>query len=176
MVFRRPVHPSKSHEIKERRLLVSKYYKQRFKQYEIAEILGVDRSTIARDIQAIHREWQAQCIDNVHVVRIRELADLEDMEKICMERLEELEKNPHQGSRWMEERRKIKERRSKMLGLDTEQRYVIKKEITVVDKTKRDEILLAALGSRLPPGMTLEDVQKKLDAPERIPNAEYSEE
>lgn len=181
-MLRLPVHPSKAHEVKERRLKVSELYKKRYRQFEIARILNCDQSTISRDIKAIHKEWSAQCVDNIHIVRIRELADLDEMEKECIIRLEELKKHPHQGSRWMEERRKIKERRARMLGLDTEQRYVVRKEITIVDKAKRDEVMLAALGNRLPPGMTLEDVQKKLPLPaspdgpddeENIPDADY---
>lgn len=165
-----------AHRVKERRAKVSELYKQRYNQREIAEIIGnIDQSAISRDIKAIHKEWLSQAIDNVHVVRIRELADLERMEQECIDRLNRLKHNPHQGSRWMEERRKIKERRSRMLGLDTAQRYVVRKEVTIIDKAKRDEVILAALGNRLPQGVTAEDIKNGLDKLDDIQNAEYQE-
>jgi len=141
------------HEIIERRVKVSELFKKRYKHYEIAQMLGVDRSTITKDIKAIQKEWKAEALDNLHIVRLRELADLDDMERICIERLEKLAKNPHQGSRWMEERRKIKERRSKLLGLDAEQKMSVKRELTIITKEKRDQVVLAALGNRLPEGI-----------------------
>jgi len=151
-MFRRPVHPTRMHKIKERRMRVSELLKQRYKQFEMGDLLGVDRSTISKDIKAIHKEWMAQSLDNLHIVRLRELVDLDDMEKICIQKLAAI-KSPTQGSRWMEERRKIKERRARLLGLDAEQRYSVKREITIITKEKRDAVVLAALGGRLPKGI-----------------------
>lgn len=164
-----------SHVVMERRLKVSELLKKRLTHQAIASRLGVERSVITKDIKAIQNEWASQCIDNIHLVRLRELADLEDMERECIARLEGLQAHPHQGSRWMEERRKIKERRAKMLGLDTEQRFSIKKEVTYIDKAKRDEVILAALGDRLPPEIIAAGIKQLSDAND-VQDAEYEEE
>lgn len=127
-----------------RRKKVAELYAKRWNEQEIAEHFGCNKSTICRDLDALRMLWLECQIDNIHLAKLRELADLEEMEKICISRLEKLEKNPHQGTRWMEERRKIKERRAKLLGLDAEQKMNITQSIEIISKDQRDAAVKAA--------------------------------
>jgi hypothetical protein len=127
-----------------RRKKVSELYSKRWNEMEIAEHLGVNVSTVSRDLTALRMIWLECQIDNINLAKLRELADLETMEKICIERLDKLASHPHQGTRWMEERRKIKERRAKLLGLDAEQKMNITKSIEIINKDQRDAAIKAA--------------------------------
>jgi len=135
-------------KIAERRIKLMELYEQRYSYTEMAKILEVDRSQVVRDLQAIEAklvERTQEAMGNLEAMRLRELEDLDRMERICIERLEKLQHSPHQGSRWLEERRKIKERRAKLMGLDSEQKF----KVTTVEqegtKEQRDAAVQAAL-------------------------------
>lgn len=138
--------------IQERRANVLDLYKKRYSQWEIAAILNVDQATVSRDIRAIQDLLLASAIDDLLVVRIRDLMDLDEMEKECIRRLEGCT-HPTQGSRWMEERLKIKKRRSKLLGLDSPQKYEVKKVSANLTTEQTDKLINAALGGEVPAGL-----------------------
>ena len=163
-------------KIKQRRRQVAELVKKCYKVYEIADMLGVCKRVIERDIIALENEWKESRIDNIDAVRLRELAHLDEMERICIERLEKCT-NPTQGSRWMEERRKIKEQRAKLLGLNAAQQYEIRGEMTVIPKEQRDQALLAVLMSQNPNliGMDKEALMPPEKSAEDTMDAEYEE-
>jgi hypothetical protein len=124
MSVRRPKSVAQIVTMEERRTEVAKLLcEEHMRPGAIARLLDVDPSTITRDIRAIRKEWKRERIDNVDEVRMREIAELDEMERICMERLRGCTA-PWQGARWMEERRKIKERRAKLMGLDAPDMHV----------------------------------------------------
>lgn len=134
----------------QRRAAVCYLYKRRYNQSEIAAILECSQGTVSQDIRAIHETWRQSQLDNIEIVRMREIADLDDMERICIERLEHC-KDPRTGSRWMEERRKIKERRARLLGLDAAQAYEVRRTEFRITAQDRDAAVLAIFGYREKP-------------------------
>jgi hypothetical protein len=122
----------------------------------IAKILGVHQATVYKDVIAIRQEWKKDRLDHVEEVRMRELAELDEMERICMERLIGCTQ-PWQGARWMEERRKIKERRAKLLGLDApEKRLNFGAQVTL-NKGEAKEVIDAIRISADPLQIPMDD-------------------
>jgi hypothetical protein len=96
-------------EIATRRKQVAALYLRRFTQQQIADQLGVDQKTVCTDIKAILAEYKREREDHID----REVAELEEMERDTA-----LQFHGTKGREWISERRAIKERRAKMLGLD----------------------------------------------------------
>ncbi len=99
-----------------RRAVVARLYLSKRRRFEIAEILGVDRSIISRDITAIEKEWKKERVSSVvEFIRV-ELRELEDMERSAAERFwaakEEIDR-----IRWFRVRLELKEKRWRLLGL-----------------------------------------------------------
>ncbi len=105
----------KQAEILARRRQVAARYVQHVDQQTIAEELGVDQSTISRDIKALTQQWHREAVADIMSVKAREAAELDAMERDCAEQFRTT-KDP----RWITERRQIKERRAKLLGLDAQ--------------------------------------------------------
>ena len=93
----------------ERRREVARLYYQRHTQQQIAALIGCSQQQVSRDIKAILAEYR--CERGQHIER--EIVDLDQMEQATEMRFAET------GEReWLSERRAIKERRAKLLGLD----------------------------------------------------------
>lgn len=93
----------------ERRKEVARLYFQRYTQQQIAPLVGCSQQQVSRDIKAILAEHHAERGEHIE----REVSDLNQMEQATQQRFEET------GEReWLSERRAIKERRAKLLGLD----------------------------------------------------------
>ena len=82
-------------------------------QQEIAGKLGASRQTISSDVKYLHALWRKELIDDPVVVKARELAELDDMERNCV-----LSYNKRRALGWATLRLRIKERKAKLLGLD----------------------------------------------------------
>lgn len=96
-------------EIEERRTEVARLYLMHLPQTEIARRLNVGQATISRDIATVRAQYRA----TREALIERESRELDRMEFQCAERFDET-----QEREWMAERRAIKERRAKLLGLD----------------------------------------------------------
>ena len=134
------------------RLLVRMHMRPR----EIGEQLGIHMGTVYRDIKWLKKEWEKERISHIDDLRMKELAELDEMEKICMEKLEGCA-NPWQGTRWIEERRKIKERRAKMLGLDAPDRAVHMNANIQVSKDDADKVVAAILQAENPLAIPMDE-------------------
>jgi len=134
---------------RERRAQIAGLYKKRYKMHEIAEMLGINIATVSRDIKYLESLWIKSQIDNIESVKLRELSELDEMERVCIERLEKCTQ-PWQGARWMEERRKIKERRAAILGFDAPKNLSITTKDRTLTKEQRDAAFRVALGGTSP--------------------------
>jgi hypothetical protein len=130
----------KRQEMVARRQRVAELWRNRQNQTDIARALGVDQSTISRDIKAIMREWRAMAVADVDEVIGRELAELDGMERDAAIRFAAT----HDPA-WMHLRLRCKERRAKMLGLDSVQRVDVTSgggridPITVIEVVRPDD-------------------------------------
>lgn len=100
-------------EMEHRRRQVAEYYQQHATQAEIAEMLGVDRATISRDVQAILADWKRAYLVDAEAYVLRDLADLDSLERECSTRL-----RATGDAVWVLRLVQIKARRAKLLGLD----------------------------------------------------------
>ena len=82
-------------------------------QEEIARREGVARQTINADVKALREAWRKELIDDPVAIKAQELAELNDMERDCIRGYA----LSHDRT-WIAERRLIKERKAKLLGLD----------------------------------------------------------
>ena len=82
-------------------------------QDEIARREEVSRQTIVNDVRALRKQWRQELVDDPVAIKAQELAELNDMERDCIKGYE-LTKD----AAWVRERRLIKERKAKLLGLD----------------------------------------------------------
>jgi predicted transcriptional regulator len=96
-----------------RRRQVAELYLQRTSEAEIAEQLGVNQATISRDIQALRAEWRTTYLSDTEALVLRDLADLDALERECMTQL----RDSHDAI-WALRVVQIKARRSALLGLD----------------------------------------------------------
>lgn len=66
--------------VAERRSQVARLYLQGVGQYQIADILDVNQSTISRDLKAIQKEWLDVAISNFDELKALELAKIDNLE------------------------------------------------------------------------------------------------
>lgn len=108
----RGVTPKKM-EIDERRRKVAQLYLRRQTQEEIGRVLGVSQDTISLDLKALREKWAAENVENLDQVKVREAAELDEMEAEAA-----VEFSRRKNWEWFDRRLKVKERRAKLLGLD----------------------------------------------------------
>jgi len=60
---------------------IGELYLRGWLQVDIAEKLGVDRSTVSRDLKALHREWLASALADFSEAKAQELAKIDDLER-----------------------------------------------------------------------------------------------
>ena len=82
-------------------------------QEEISRREGVSRKTVANDVKALQAQWRKELIDDPVIIKAQELAELNDMERDCIRGYA-----LSGDAVWLRERRQIKERKAKLLGLD----------------------------------------------------------
>ena len=82
-------------------------------QEVMARQLNVTRQTIGADVKALREIWRQELVRDPVEVLARELAELNDMERDCVQSF-----TVTGDATWLRERRLIKERKAKMLGLD----------------------------------------------------------
>lgn len=120
----------------QRRQRISELLLQRIPAYRIAEMLGVSTVTVFKHKRELERIWQRELAEDYITLRTRELAELDEMERECILKQNQasvLGLTPddiaQMGSSklaalladegaWFDRRLKVKERRSKLLGLD----------------------------------------------------------
>ena len=104
-------------------------------QEEMARREDVSRQTISNDVKALREMWRKELIDDPVAIKSQELAELNDMERDC---IRGYALSHDRG--WIAERRLIKERKAKLLGLDAPVRQEhsgpeggpIKQDLTVI--------------------------------------------
>ena len=104
-------------------------------QDAIARQLNVTRKTISADVKALRELWRQELVGDPVEVMARELAELNDMERDCSQSFAVTG-----DAVWLRERRLIKERKARMLGLDApvKQEHTgpagepIKQDVTVI--------------------------------------------
>ena len=104
-------------EIDARRHRVAALLLSRKTHAEIADALKVSVRTIVTDARELKKLWQKELIDDPVAIKAKELAEMDDMERDCSK-----EFMATRSSEWIDRRLRIKERRSKLLGLDAPQK------------------------------------------------------
>ncbi len=138
-----PYSPQRKHIMADRRNKVSEFYLQGYRKNEIARELNVSQRTISSDLKFLHEMWKKQQIDNIDEIKIRELAKLDELEKKCSKKFNGCNKATS-GARFLEEWRKILERRSKLLGLDAAEKHMVVGAIATISKEQNDAAFKAA--------------------------------
>jgi hypothetical protein len=101
----------------ERRRKVAALYLRHVDQEDIARQLGVDQSTVSRDVAALRSDWRSAAGSDTAEHIAVEVAELD-----LMERDAALEFSKTHDPRWMTVRLSIKDRRAALLGLDAPKR------------------------------------------------------
>jgi DNA-binding CsgD family transcriptional regulator len=99
--------------IEKRRRDVASLYRSRVSEREIAGSLNISLATVYRDIQVIMEEWRRQYLVDMNAYVVRDLADMDQMERDCAAQFAA----GHQPI-WILRRLQIKERRAALLGMD----------------------------------------------------------
>ena len=69
--------------ILERRKRVAGMYLQGVSQWEIGRQLGVTQQCIAKDVQALEKEWLASAVVDIDAAKARELARIDRLERVA---------------------------------------------------------------------------------------------
>jgi hypothetical protein len=70
-------------QILERRKRVAAMYLQGTKQWEIGRHLGVTQQCVAKDIQALEKEWLASAVVAIDAAKAKELARIDRLERVA---------------------------------------------------------------------------------------------
>lgn len=157
----RKIKPQTAFNIIERRKKVAELWRKHYTMTQIGKKLGLNRSTIWRDIKIMEAQWLLQQTENVGSLRRRDLMDLDEMEKICHEKIEaNTDPKSLASAKWMEELRKIKQYRAELMGLKAAKKYEIEAKISSIDKEKKDAAVRAAIESSIKviPGQRAENL------------------
>ena len=105
-------------QVAERRAAVARLWARHLTQEQIAQGVGVDQSTVSRDIKALVAAWRREALGDIADLRARELGDLDSMEReIAL--AAGGDRSARELARLLEVRLHIKERRARLLGLDS---------------------------------------------------------
>ncbi len=132
-----PIKPNKRIPLQERRRRLIQLVREHpdWNQQELSDSLGVDKSTICRDLKTINEEFKVVNSEMWILSRERVLKEIRDNKAECMRRLNLCTK-PHQGSRWMEEWTKLNIQESKILGINSPSHIMVNQELTI----RKDEV------------------------------------
>lgn len=119
---------------------------------ELAKLLGVDRSTVQRDLKIMTEEMNLQNRDDFLAHQKRLLEDIQVKKALCMEKLEGCS-SPTQGARWMEEHTKLVTLECKLLSMFSPEKILdqIDKKDKRVGKAERDAAVAAVFDSNVIP-------------------------
>lgn len=130
-------------EMTERRKLVASLLTRKIDQTDIANTIrkqhpdwDVSQPTISRDIKWLKSQWLEDSKQSVETWKASELAELDDMERDCA-----LQFSTKKSPEWIRVRLSLKERRSKLLGLDA----ATKSEVSLKNLTN-DELIKLITG------------------------------
>lgn len=137
----------KKAEIAARQKQVAALLLNRVSQVDIADKLNVDEATICRDVKALFKKYSAECQEDISHHVARELAELDRMEleasvmyqQFKGDKNKNIPTNSKEANKWLETRLKIKDRRSKLLGLDKLTAITVQKMLEN-EKTSDDKI------------------------------------
>ena len=101
----------------ERRRNVARLMVNHATMAEMESQLGMSHSTLANDMRWVRAQWQKDFEADMEQLKAREFAELADMERTCVREFVQ----SHEGN-WIDRRLKVKERKSKMMGLDSPQK------------------------------------------------------
>ena len=121
------------------------YWKEHKNHFEIAELLGVERSTVSYYLKEVGEEWKKERIDLMETIFERELLELDAMEANATKFLnkfgdaidddgnivDETYLNSKEAVEWTKARLKIKELKGKMLGFNSPQKVQHSGEVVV---------------------------------------------
>jgi len=139
-------------------------------QNDLAEALGVNKSTVCRDIKEINQELNLATQDVFMSNRKRVLHEIHTRKQACLDKLDELAAHPAKGSRWQEEWTKLVTLEIKIIGLGSPQHMIISQE-EHLSKDENDAVVNAVLSQ------TFDTVDAKFtmiepDEPKQIENIE----
>jgi hypothetical protein len=142
---RNPLKPQKRIPIEERKRRLIQLVRDHpdWDQTQLGEELGIDKSTVSRNLKTINDELNIVTSEMWTLNRTRILKEIRDNKAECMRRLD-LCTIPSQGSRWMEEWTKLNLQESKILGVNSPSHIMIHKEL-VIRKEDVDAGINAAL-------------------------------
>ncbi len=103
--------------VAERRAKVARLRHAKRTLREIGSALGISPATVYRDLLALDAEWLANGQTDRDLMRARELADLQDLERQIASALA-ASQSEEAKIRWLGERRQIKARIASLMGLD----------------------------------------------------------
>jgi len=135
----------KKAEIAARQKQVAALLLNRVSQVDIADKLNVDEATISRDVKALFKKYSAESQEDISHHVARELAELDRMEleaSVMYQKFKgdsKTQTNSKEANKWLETRLKIKDRRSKLLGLDKLTAITVKK-LEAAEKNSDDKI------------------------------------
>ena len=122
-------------------------------QEQIGAKLGINKSTVSRNLKAINDEFRLVNSEMWGISRERVLKELRENKSECMRRLRACIK-PHQGSRWMEEWTKLNLQESKILGINSASHIMVHEELTI-RKEEKDAGVNAALAQYEEPAIEI---------------------
>jgi len=140
--------PERQMYVQQRRATVAQLFMARVSQREIAKQLDESDAVICNDVKILQAAWQRAMIDDPVKERLRELAEIDDMERYAALQLVQT-----RDGIWWDRRLRAKERRARMLGLDapfkidkTEKIHITVEEIRR-DISDRVDSIAARLGT-----------------------------
>lgn len=136
--------------IEDRRRKVAQLYLRRQTQEAIAQSLGVTQATISMDLAELRKQWAAQSVDALDEVKVREAAELDEMESEAA-----VEFSKRKNWEWFDRRLKVKERRARLLGLDAPTKTDANVNIGKLSDEELKSATKAALAGNGPAGADL---------------------
>ncbi|MFA6660933.1 MAG: hypothetical protein WCS62_04925 [Bacilli bacterium] len=114
-------------EIEKRRRDVASLYLGGSKQWQIAEQLGYDRTTISKDLKALKDQWASSAKDDINSHISITLAKLDQLENYAMKMFAEASRVGKAGGNtagyWHKEVLETIDRKTKLLGLNKPSKF-----------------------------------------------------
>ena len=109
---------------------------------DISQVTGLDREIVKQHMQELTADIKERDQESIIVMRDQYIMDIEKDKMVCDMKLQGC-MSPREGSRWIEEKRKLRDSQIRLLGLDAPSKQQVDIELTV-SKEHRDEIFQAA--------------------------------
>lgn len=72
---------TKKKKMELRRVAVAKYFSYGWNQFQIADKVGTDRSTVSRDLKMLEQRWKKEAVDEIAALKARELIKINNLER-----------------------------------------------------------------------------------------------